>query len=532
MSHCFAVKSSTEIGPNGTLTPTAKRAADLYFVRVFSLLAWHTLHMYYITIGKSHKGDISAFCIAASSFHRPPFAHRENTLRPKSLCDQSNTTIRISLEAQNLTFPTQCHGNMLKCKDGSCVSFDSLCLWRSLCSPSNCACYIGGREIRDVHCCLNVCAPRNCICPQHHFQCTCGGCIIMTQICDGQINCRDASDEFCGLQNIVRKNKKVINTGLDTLISKSYFCLAFLCFSGECISMRYVNDLLADCSSGQGEDEPLFTQLREGKTFVACNEANSFPCVPGLPNCFPLDKLCYYDFDIYGNTLWCRDGSHLGECAAINCTNNCKCPESYCIPVHRVCDGHPDCIHGEDEVGCDEYICEGLLRCSGTRMCVHPIHICDEIKHCPNADDEKMCNVGVCPDGCDCFAQSIICVFKLADAFPMIQSHSVKHISVIKSRLLFPDFSGICNLEELLTLNISRNEINTICDSIEKDCKFYGKLSILDLSYNDIHSLRSLCFQGAVSIRKTVLPGMAIPMLKIRRPNGRLIFNMEITIRR
>ena len=37
---------------------------------------------------------------------------------------------------------------------------------------------------------------------------------------------------------------------------------------------------------------------------------------------------------------------------------------------------------------------------------------------------------------------------------------------------------------------------------------------------------------GAVSIRKTVLPGMAIPMLKIRRPNGRLIFNMEITIGR
>ena len=37
---------------------------------------------------------------------------------------------------------------------------------------------------------------------------------------------------------------------------------------------------------------------------------------------------------------------------------------------------------------------------------------------------------------------------------------------------------------------------------------------------------------GAISIRKTVLPGMVIPMLKIRRPNGRLIFNMEIAIRR
>ena len=57
------------------------------------------------------------------------------------------------------------------------------------------------------------------------------------------------------------------------------------------------------------------------------------------------------------------------------------------------------------------------------------------------------------------------------------------------------------------------------------------------LDTNTLWSLKSLLFpkagkQGAVSIRKTVLPGMAIPMLKIRRPNGRLIFNMEIAIRR
>ena len=41
-----------------------------------------------------------------------------------------------------------------------------------------------------------------------------------------------------------------------------------------------------------------------------------------------------------------------------------------------------------------------------------------------------------------------------------------------------------------------------------------------------------LASQGAVSIRKTVLPGVAIPMLKIRRPNGRLIFNIGIAIPR
>ena len=48
----------------------------------------------------------------------------------------------------------------------------------------------------------------------------------------------------------------------------------------------------------------------------------------------------------------------------------------------------------------------------------------------------------------------------------------------------------------------------------------------------ELYKLTSKSHQGAVSIRKTVLPGMAIPMLKIRRPNGRLIFNMEIAIRR
>ena len=44
--------------------------------------------------------------------------------------------------------------------------------------------------------------------------------------------------------------------------------------------------------------------------------------------------------------------------------------------------------------------------------------------------------------------------------------------------------------------------------------------------------LHGFADQGAVSIRKMVLPGMAIPMLKIRRPNGRLNFNMEIAMRR
>ena len=56
--------------------------------------------------------------------------------------------------------------------------------------------------------------------------------------------------------------------------------------------------------------------------------------------------------------------------------------------------------------------------------------------------------------------------------------------------------------------------------------------NILQTSFTYRNQLNHDWDEGAVSIRKTVLPGMAIPMLKIRRPNGRLIFNMEIAIRR
>ena len=79
----------------------------------------------------------------------------------------------------------------------------------------------------------------------------------------------------------------------------------------------------------------------------------------------------------------------------------------------------------------------------------------------------------------------------------------------------------------------------TVCASVEKQCQtdFTGKIwgmSKRDSRDKGIHgvfaSRRRLTNQGPVSIRKTVFPGMGIPMLKIRRPVGRLIFNMGIAI--
>ena len=72
-------------------------------------------------------------------------------------------------------------------------------------------------------------------------------------------------------------------------------------------------------------------------------------------------------------------------------------------------------------------------------------------------------------------------------------------------------------------------QYNRGCDEDHNVCYTTWKVICKQIITNTTHDNDN---RGAVSIRKTVLPGMAIPMLKIRRPNGRLIFNMEIAIRR
>ena len=71
---------------------------------------------------------------------------------------------------------------------------------------------------------------------------------------------------------------------------------------------------------------------------------------------------------------------------------------------------------------------------------------------------------------------------------------------------------------------------------------YHNLINVLSLSFHRYYRINQLkhlkCILritkdlGAVSIRKTVLLGMAIPILKIRRPIGRLIFNMGIPIPR
>ncbi len=80
---------------------------------------------------------------------------------------------------------------------------------------------------------------RNCSCPSNKFQCTDGGCINPSEVCNGKADCKDGSDEK--------------NTSCSKPISG---CKAdqFMCHDNKtCIAMKQVCDKELDCPSGEDE---------------------------------------------------------------------------------------------------------------------------------------------------------------------------------------------------------------------------------------------------------------------------------------
>ena len=489
LNQCFAIRRGLSAAPT---TRKIKHAVQKYFIRLISIISWQTSTSYQLFFSNSQHGNLTnASCV--TTVLAPGLANDiMRTVKPTQVaCDILNSTNILYIGDGKSDTKISCQSNLIQCDDGTCISHFNLCNFNN-------QCYINELGKDDSYLCFPSCMPDNCLCPPNHFQCGSGGCIQMAFICDGQINCPDASDEICKSQI---EERTISNFGIETLVDERYFCLEYSCSTGECIHNKYVNDLLPDCASGQAEDEYLFLSLRYDGEYFECQDPTHFPCVGGLPVCFPLNKLCLFEPDEDGYLMWCRDGSHLGQCAEINCTNSYKCPDSYCIPYHKVCDGYFHCINGEDEEGCDDYICRGLLRCGGSKVCVHPQQICDQVEDCSNGEDEKLCDMKSCPAGCTCLSYSMACHTYVPNEFPVPPSEFMKHIAVIHSYLPFPNFYNICNQRSLELLNLSSNQIVHICASMKDDCSAFGKITILDLSHNHIKNLESHCLKFLTSLK-------------------------------
>ena len=507
ISNCFAVEWELNVLLLNE-TPVA-HDVQKYFNYIFSFLVLHTSSRYQLLMKAPFTiQDENDYCTYIKVTPGLPYDISRRIVTYKSRCRPYDSYRKVFIKTIGVEIRVHCQANQVTCEDGTCISHIFSCGHN--CHPLLCSCQMRGMRMMDQNYCFNICLPTNCICPNHYFQCTSGGCIHMSAVCDGVIHCLDLSDEICETKirmPITAEREK------EALLSDRFFCLAFLCHSGQCIHLRNVNDLMPDCPGGKAEDEPLFLQLRYNGKFYNCEDSTEIPCVPGLPVCFTLQQMCLYDSDDAGNPRWCRNGAHLGDCSLLNCTNSYKCPGSYCIPFHRVCDGYLDCIHGHDEEQCHDYICKGLLRCVGTKICVHPTHVCDGVRNCPSGEDEELCDMTFCPHDCTCLSYSIMCILKTTETIPTMPSKLFRHISIILSHMTYPEFYNIRDQLELVFLNLTRNHIENICVPLQQVGRYYEKLTILDLSHNDIISLQPDCFARLGSMKMLFLGYNPLHML-------------------
>ena len=336
---------------------------------------------------------------------------------------------------------------------------DHLSLFMGYERPGKCMLYIKGSKNLFVHdCSLNKTAPNSHVAcvktfamtntkiPISAFMCKDGMLIAQVFVCDGVKQCLKGEDEEnCKIYSVASRNCSPfsLSSHQDDYCSSLCPDLFIACVNGQCIPYDALCNNYQDCEDGWDEVDcvhggfPMIKQKYEDKsdkdkdTFIGQQEfVDEFECTD--VEIYSNVGICMFDLDEWGNWLYCKDGSHLERCHQVGCPNAYKCFESYCIPVRRVCDGLGDCPRGEDEQGCEHYMCPDLLQCRGNRgVCVPPWEVCDGTVHCKDfGEDEIYCFP--CPPGMFCVGNAAMCASDASKFTP--QNIQIGHLKAFICR--------------------------------------------------------------------------------------------------
>ncbi len=393
-----------------------------------------------------------------------------------------------------------CSQSQSACGDGSCILQHYFCDGKTDCPDDSdeIDCHhvcLFSKEVRlsnRAANCYTDCHYSNCSCHALYYQChIAGGCIPASRLCDGKADCAAQEDESECLD---------FEYGIR---ATSLSPKTFTCDDGTLIPISQVNDLIPDCPGGNGEDETKMKLYWSGDIVQSPYEYNGCPptytqCIKGLLGvCYPRHKLCVYEVDMDGMQIkHCRNAAHLSNCSSHECPSMFKCPLSYCIPYHYICNGKLDCPHGEDESSCLAVLeCPGLLRCRHDNVCVHPDNVGDKITDCHlSADDETLLDVLKCPEPCVCLGNSVLC--SLADFH--LSNNLWGSITKLSLQASVVDDKFCFRMPKLLYLNLSNNEI--MSSSFPRWCSL-PHIRWLDVQNNSLQALRTPMFKGLLTLR-------------------------------
>ena len=350
-------------------------------------------------------------------------------------------------------------GSLMKCYSGEYILSTEMC-------DGNSDCYDNSDEIEcEAPCfslntkgfvnCSTCIHSKQCQCSESYFQCLSGGCIPLTLFCDGNDDCRDRSDEVQCEANIYT------NESIKHLGEKSFSFKGIVSKTGSYLG----------CG---GEDDQKHV--------------------------YPMKSHCIFDFDPIGNVEFCPNGDHLADCKYSECPGGYKCLEAYCIDHNRVCDTSPDCPYGDDEVinWCKSSVrCEGMFKCKDSAICIPLVQVCNGKVHCPiDGDDEQWCFLGPCPERCQCLGDVVNCAS--ADLDIKTLAHSGTNVkSLVLRGNKFPHHI-LKYYKQLQYLDLSKNSISEIRQQNFLSASHY--IIQLDLSNNIIQNLFTNVFSHLVNL--------------------------------
>ncbi|XP_048874547.1 low-density lipoprotein receptor-related protein 2 isoform X29 [Brienomyrus brachyistius] len=234
-------------------------------------------------------------------------------------------------------------------------------------------------------------------------------CVSGALVCDGHVHCYDGSDEVgCPTAEV----------GVPQVTPLKCRFGSQLCRNGrECVLSSHLCDGQPDCTDGSDEDGcPV--QCRTGQ----------FQCAHGK-KCIDMGQVC-------DGVAHCQDRSDELQCwkPSKSCVYRCD-NQTRCVPESFHCDGEKDCLDGTDELGCDmntrpTWVPVSTLAttekvpsckspsvfCQGTSLCMTPNQFCDGTLDCPDGSDEEFCYKAcknqadfLCKDRRKCVSGALVC---------------------------------------------------------------------------------------------------------------------------
>ena len=140
-----------------------------------------------------------------------------------------------------------------------------------------------------------------------------------------------------------------------------------------------------------------------------------------------------------------------------------------------------------------------MFYCKGSQICLHLEDTCDGYKDCPLGDDEFLCALKSehCLHNCTCYQFAIMCTGRNINYWKLLQlPHICYHLTFLDQLVLFVLKNNLA-----VIVNLTHNSINKVCTEQYR----HTKLSMLDLSHNNIIKLSSKCFSDSSNLRKVVL---------------------------